>query len=190
MFKIHVNDGINEMPTDDICYIIAKEGIFLKKKMGIMDSIAPVDNISILESVSASAQMHILPIPATMFAKVIDFFGQVYDKYRGECIVLLFYNEETQKYKIIPPQQKVSAGSLEYNRSMTIEGYTMIGDIHSHGSMSAFHSGVDDDDEKSFDGLHITIGNANHAEISLSGSIVANGYRFMVDPMDYITGIK
>lgn len=190
MFKVHVNDGSTEIPKDDICYIVAKEGIFLKKKMGIMDSIAPVDNISILESVSASAKMHIPPIPATLFAKVIDFFGKVYDEYRGEAIVLLFYNEETQKYRIVPPSQKVSGASLDYNRSITIENYTMIGDIHSHGSMSAFHSGTDDDDERSFDGLHITIGNANSDEVSISGSIVANGYRFMVDPADYVAGIK
>lgn len=190
MFPVFVNDGTKEMPKDDICYIVAKEGIFLKKKMGIMDSIAPVDSISILESVSAKAQMHIAPIPATLFAKVIDFFAQVYQEYRGEAIVLLFYNEETQKYKIIPPAQKVSSASLDYNRSITIEGYTMIGDIHSHGSMSAFHSGIDDDDERSFDGLHITVGNANNDEVSLSGSIVANGYRFMVDPVDYVNGIK
>ena len=32
MFEIFINDGTKEMPTDDIFYIIAKEGIFLRKK--------------------------------------------------------------------------------------------------------------------------------------------------------------
>jgi len=73
MFKIHINDGTKEMPTDDIFYVIAKEGIFLKKKLGVMESLAPVQNISILESVAKSARMHIPPLPARSFAKVIDF---------------------------------------------------------------------------------------------------------------------
>lgn len=190
MFKVHVNDGQSEMPSDDICYIVAKEGIFLKKKLGIMESIAPVKNISILESVSASARMNINPIPAATFAKVVEFFREVHRQYTSEAMVLLFYNEETGKYRVLPPKQSVTYGGIDYDRNLTIEGFTMVGDIHSHGSMSAFHSGVDDSDEDSFDGLHITVGNVADEEFSLSGSIVSNGYRFMVDPEHYVLGIR
>jgi uncharacterized protein YbaR (Trm112 family) len=56
--------------------------------------------------------------------------------------------------------------------------------------MSAFHSTTDDADEKSFDGLHITIGNVDEAFVSISASIVSNGTRFMVDPDEYIDGVK
>jgi PRTRC genetic system protein A len=190
MFKVYVNDGSEPLPEDDICYIVAKEGIFLKKRAGVMESIAPVQNISILESVASTARMHINPIPAQSFAKVIHFFREVYNKYRAEAIVLLYYNEETGKYKIVPPEQKVTGASLNYDRNLTIDGWTMIGDIHSHAGMSAFHSGTDDSDEESFDGLHITLGNMNSDDISISGSIVANGHRFMIDPEDYVLGIK
>jgi hypothetical protein len=41
------------------------------------------------------------------------------------------------------------------------DGYRVMGTIHSHSNFSAFHSGVDDNDEENFDGLHITIGNVN-----------------------------
>jgi len=190
MFKVFVNDGSEEMPTDDIFYIVSKEGIFLKKTMGIMDSIAPVKNISILESVSTMARMNIPKLPAGSIGKVIEFFKAVYQEHYGEAIVLLFYNEETKKFKFVPPHQKVTAASLDYNRGITIEGWTMIGDIHSHAGMSAFHSGVDDGDEESFDGLHITFGHMRDDDISISASIVVNGHRFMIEPMDYISGIK
>lgn len=189
MFTVHLNDGSQEIPADDICYIVAKEGIFLKKKLGVMESIAPVKNISFLESVATMARMNINKIPAMSAAKVISFFREVYQTYYGEAIVLLFYNEQTGRYRIVPPKQKVTSGSLDYDRLITIEGYTMIGTIHSHAGMSAFHSGIDDDDEKTFDGLHITFGNMRDEEISVSASIIANGYRFMVEPEDYIAGI-
>jgi len=190
MFKVVINDGTQELPDDDIYYIVAKEGIFLKKKMGVMESIAPVKNISILESANTMARMYINPIPAQTGAKVLEFFKAVYDEYRGEAIVLLFYNEATGKYRVIPPHQKVTAAACDYNRGITIEGWTMIGTIHSHANFSAFHSGTDDDDEKTFDGLHITYGNVKSDEFSLSASIVANGHRFMVNPDDYMLGLS
>jgi len=189
MFKVVVNDGSQELPNDDIYYIVAKEGVFLKKKLGVMESIAPVKNISILNSVNTMARMYINPIPAQWGAKIADFFKAVCQEYHGEAIVLLFYNESTGKYKIVPPTQKVTAGACDYNRGITMDGYTMIGDIHSHARMSAFHSGTDDNDEKTFDGLHITFGHVLDDEISISASIVANGHRFIVTPEDYMLGL-
>ena len=190
MFKVIVNDGSKKLPDDDVFYIVAKEGIFLKKKLGVMESIAPVKNISILNSVDTMARMYINPLPAQWGAKIADFFKTVCQTYHGEAIVLLFYNEETGKYKIVPPAQKVTAAACDYNRGVTVDGYTMIGDIHSHARMSAFHSGVDDSDEKTFDGLHITFGHVIDDEISISASIVANGHRFIVEPEDYMMGLN
>ena len=186
MFKVHVNDGETPIPEDDICYIVAKEGIFLKKKMGIMESIAPVKNISILESVNSTARMNIKKIPGGQFAQIVAFFKEVYNKFHGESIVLLFYDEERKVYKIIPPKQKVTAAACEYDKGIVIEGMQMIGTIHSHASMSAFHSGTDDNDEEHFDGLHITIGNVNQEDVSITASIVANGHRFVVQPEEYV----
>jgi len=188
MFNVVLNDG-SPLPDDDICYIIAKEGVFLKKKLGIMESIAPVKNISILDSIAATATMHISRIPGKWLAKTHSFFKEVYRQYRSEAIVLLFYNEETRHHKIIPPTQKVAGASCDYDKGITISGYTMIGTIHSHGSMSAFHSGVDDSDEEHFDGLHITLGHLNDPYPSISASIVANGHRIVVHPSDYIEDI-
>jgi PRTRC genetic system protein A len=189
MFPVFVNDGSQQMPDDDILYIVCKEGTYLKKKLGIMESITPVKTISVLKSIEMMATMHIKPIPGTLFAPVMDFFSKVYEEHRGEAIVLLFYNEEKRVYKIVPPSQEVSASGVDYNRAMTIDGYVMVGDIHSHANFSAFHSGTDDADEKSFDGLHITIGNNGSPDVSISASIVSNGQRFIVQPNDYINGI-
>jgi len=189
MFPIVINNGVNQMPESDIYYVVGKEGIFIKKKLGIMESLSPVKNISILESVQATAKMHIAKIPALMTAKIANFFTDVYKEHFSEAVVLLFYNEEKKHYKIIIPSQKVSSAGAEYNRSITVEGYQMIGTIHSHANFSAFHSGTDQGDEQSFDGLHITFGNNNEDPISISSSIVANGHRTIVKSEDYLDGI-
>lgn len=190
MFPVYINDeNLTELPEDEIFYIIAKEGIFLKKRVGVMESIAPVQNISILDSIQGQARMHIKKIPGEKFGKVHDFFKKVYEEYHGESIVLLFYDEEKEKYTILPPEQEVSSAKLKYER-FTIDNLLLLGTIHSHGNMSAFHSSVDDKDEKTFDGLHITLGDLKDDEFSISASIVANGMRVMVDPSEYISGIK
>jgi len=190
MFPIVVNDGQSEFPTDDIFYIVCKEGVYLKKKLGVMESIAPVKNISILQSVQTMAKMHIKKIPAKTAQQIINFFKAVYLEHHAEAIVLLFYNQDTKKYKVVCPFQEVSGGAADYNKGVVIDGYDMIGTIHSHAGMSAFHSGVDDADEKSFDGLHITFGNMKDPDISVSASIVANGFRTIVDPRDYINQLE
>jgi len=191
MFKVFVNDGSEKLPTDDIMYIVAKDGIFLKKKLGVMESIAPVKNISILKEIETMARMHITKIPTPMIAKTLEFFRTVNTDIKGsEAIVLNYYNEENGKHKIEAPFQKVSGAALDYTKPASPEGWTMIGTIHSHNTMSAWHSSIDDADEKHFDGLHITIGNVDEEYASISASIVSNGTRFMVDPRDYIDGIR
>lgn len=190
MFKVFVNDGTKEIPKDDIVYIVCKEGVYLKKKTGIMESITPVDGLSHLQPVESMAQMHIEKMPGYMFARVIDFFRKVYEEHRSEAVVLLFYDMENDEYEMVVPVQKVNASYIsEYQRGISVEGMDMIGTIHSHAGMSAFHSGVDDKDEKKFDGLHITIGNLNDEDVSISASIVSNGSRFIVDPEEYINDI-
>jgi DNA-directed RNA polymerase subunit RPC12/RpoP len=186
MFPIFINDGSQKLPDDDIFYVICKEGVYLKKKMGVMESMAPVKNISILESIEATARMHIISIPGPLFAKVMSFFKAIYQEHRSEAIVLIFYDEKNHRYKIFPPYQKVNFGTVDYNKGILLEGWQMIGTIHSHASMSAFHSGTDDSDEASFDGLHITIGDNDDDEVSISASIVANATRFIIDPLEYI----
>lgn len=190
MFKIFTNNGTDKIPDDDIMYIIGKNGLFLKKKIGIIESVVPVKEISFLEDVSVHAKLHIRKIPAVTFARIVDFFKKVYDEYRSESVVVLMYNEETKKYKIRVPFQKVSAADLSYLRVTPTDGYINMCTIHSHAAFSAFHSGVDDKDEEHFDGLHVTVGNVDEENFSVSSSIVINGHRFRVEPSEYIEGVE
>jgi len=189
MFKVFVNDGEEEMPKDDIVYIVCKEGVYLKKKAGIMESITPVKGLAHLESVEKMAKMHIKKIPGYPFAKIVDFFRAVYVEHKSEAVVLIFYDMETDEYEFVIPPQKVSGASADYVKGFSIEGMDMIGTAHCHAGMSAYHSGVDDKDEESFDGIHITIGDMDKESFSISASIVSNGTRFIVDPEEYIKDI-
>ena len=190
MFKIIQLDGKTKIPDDDICYILAKGGTFLKKKVGLIESLTPVKEISILEEVEPYAKLNVPKIPGKTFAKIMMFFKKAYETYKSEAVVLLYYNAKKSAYKIHVPHQKVSGAGVEYTKGISLKDYVQVGTIHSHADFSAFHSGTDDSDEEHFDGLHITIGNNMDEFPSWSTSIVVNGMRFKVCPTEYVEDLE
>lgn len=185
-FKVHIHDGKTPFPDDDIYYIIAKEGIFLKKRLELIESLVPVSKISTLESVKTSIKMHIPKIPMLLFSQAVSFFRYVYNLYSSESVILLFYNKTKQHYKLVVPQQTVSPVFCKYESKIHIPNYLRIGDIHSHANFAAFHSSTDEDDEQSFDGIHITVGDVQSTDVSISVSLVSNGSRCLVEADEYI----
>ena len=190
MINIYVNNGAG-IPDDETCYIIGKDGIMLKKTLELIESLTPVDKISFLEPLPTYARMKIPMMPVRMFANILGFFQEVYDKYKSEAIVLLFFNKSKKSYRVFVPDQEVSPASLKYKTDKTIKDHILIGTIHSHGSMSAFHSGIDVNDEAKFDGIHITIGKVNGKDFfDICGSIAVNGMRVPINPEEYVIGLE
>lgn len=190
MFPIWINDGTSEAPTDPIFYVVAKDGIYLKKTMGHFDTLSKVDGISILGKCESYASLNIAKIKTRQFAQILSLFREVYKKYRAEANVILHYNIKRKRFRIDIPPQGVTGASVSYENGLeTYKGYVRIGTIHSHAGMSAFHSGVDQHDEEGWDGIHITLGRMGDKYFDISCSIMSNKERFMVNPEDYIEGL-
>ncbi len=190
MFNVYVNDGnLKEFPSDSICYIVAKGGIYLKKELDNISSLTKVNKVDCLEELQSYAKLNLPKIPAEKFARIVDFFRKVYDEHRSEGVVILYLNPENKNIRIVVPKQEVGGASADYDADFTVENYERIGTIHSHANFGAFHSGIDTNDEENFDGLHITVGNVADKAVSISSCVVVNGERFKVAPEDYIDGI-
>jgi len=191
MFQIVINDGIQKIPENSVATYIIGDKIYLKKKLGIVESVAPVKKLSFLKPVECYAKLHISKIPEKTIVQIIKFFKKVYEMYNSESVVLLYYNEKKKKFKVFIPFQKVGGASVEYVKNETFKGFILLGTIHSHANFSAFHSGTDDADEQHFDGLHITIGDLDEVgQFSISSSVVSNGFRSKSNPSEYIDGIE
>jgi len=187
MFKVIVNDDNIELPDDDIFYVVGKNGQFIRKNMGLIDALVPVKSISILNNVKPYVRMKIPKIPSKVFTRVVSFFKNVYRLHHSEAVVMLYLETDSKKYYIHVPPQKVSGASVEYERNVSFPGKTLVGTIHSHSNFGAFHSGTDKDDEKGFDGIHITVGNLGEDMYhSVACSLVSNGFRVKVEPEDYV----
>lgn len=192
MFKVYVDDGnLNIDELENICYIVSKNGTFLRKNIGITDALVKVNNISHLNSsVNTFGRINVPRIPQNHFSKIVKFFKWAYEKYNGESVVLIYYNRDLNMFDIYPTDQEVSSASASYTREgLSHTGFLLVGTIHSHANFSASHSSVDNDDELNFDGVHITVGHVNDTYQSISCSVVVNGQRFMYDPNEYIDGV-
>jgi hypothetical protein len=122
-------------------------------------------------------------------AKAIAFFHAVYKRHYTEAAVLLHYSHE-HGWDITVPAQKATSAHVDYKMDERIEGYLCAGTMHSHGYMSAFHSGTDQHDEAEWDGIHITIGNLNkHPLFSMEAEMVVNGCRFILGT-EHLEGVS
>jgi hypothetical protein len=112
------------------------------------------------------------------------YFALVYEEHRSESIVLFHRGVDDNEYTIIVPEvYTASAGHVTYNAHIpqfcsschigstednletcphcetnTMVPFRFYGSMHSHGNMSAFHSGTDDEHELGQQGFHITMG--------------------------------
>jgi len=194
MIPVYYFDKMPEvLPDDDACYIVSKH-IYLKKRSGLIDAMVKVNTIDMGEELPEYAKMNLPKIKAKTFGQVAGFFKMVERKYHAEAGVILNLkthpqNEKLKKIDYTVPHQLVSHGGCKYEIAISPH-YINCGTIHSHCDFGAFHSGTDQNDERYFDGLHITVGHVHQDMISISACVVINGKRIKVKPEDYVEGIQ
>lgn len=182
-----------EFPKQGNYYIVAGNGNFLHKDSGFFQATVPVGCISVLDDFYDEVVESRLPkVPGDIVVRVQRFFSTVVQQYHTEAIVVLYFHPETHQFRVHVPPQTTSDVYLRYRRMRLhhLGGYIPVGTIHSHCDFGAFHSDTDQDDESTFDGLHVTFGNNDRNHITISASVVAHGIRHKIDPLDCLGGIE
>jgi hypothetical protein len=179
MFPVHIKYPGVVIPEKGTCFVIAREGILLRRETSWMHATVPVDSIGVLDSEPIGVQFKVPLITSEVLHQVIAFLRAAYQRYQTEAIALLYYSEE-HGWHIDVPAQKVSRYTISaYDTKLKVPGYVCLGSIHSHADLAASHSGVDQDDEAEFDGIHITFGHChNRFGVSVSAEVAVNGNRF------------
>lgn len=195
MYPIWIKDGKNERPKTRIYYELAANGLYLHKETPFWNATVPVKQISILEKETATIELLLPPIPVPLTRQLAHFFAWAYDIHGTEAMALLWWKEKTQTYTLIAPPQEASVGSVYYEIPTPPPGLRLMGSFHSHNSMREFHSGTDQCDEKSFDGIHGTFGRFSSSykknnAFGLSVQAVVNGTRFPLEPVQWLMGLE
>lgn len=167
MFIIESEADIQETDAESICYLIASNGVFIRKQNIVFDIVQPHfkptnDRAKIGGLLELKTRcMYRLPnFNDITYRTILSFFRLVYEKFdKSEAWVYLGYNPATKQFKVIPVKQEVAPSAAHQLESPEVpDGFKLVGTCHSHGDMSAFHSGADDKDQSDFDGIHITFG--------------------------------
>jgi PRTRC genetic system protein A len=183
MFPVYLKEDGFEEPGDPIYYLVTRDGLFQVKRTPLFHAKTKVRGLSWLASEREGARLQLPPIPAALLAEIVGFFREVFRVHRAEAVVLPYFNQEARRYEAKIPKQQVAGGHCRYEIGPTPAGLFRVGTIHSHASADAFHSELDDEDERHDDGLHVTIGNLD-GEVSVVCSLVVDGRRFPLEPSE------
>lgn len=139
-------------------------------------------------------------IPAELWAKWIKLCFYYVDKVQS-CVEvsmrILRSESDPSVYRFLVPRQKVCGASVRVDSfdeaidldtgeeitSYPPEGWIPVGSSHSHNTMQAFFSGVDDKYELGDPGIHIVVGSIDtkNMKYTMAASVVGSGRRFLVE---------
>lgn len=136
-----------------IAYIPAQDGkVYEMRRNEIGMFIAPSQRIAELEDIRAGFQMSLPRLPAPLIAQIIAFFRRVCVEYSRdlEALVNVLWDRQMCEYVLHVPPQKIDAMSVKTDLSQQPDPtrYLHVMDVHSHNTMSARFSKVDDRDEQ------------------------------------------
>lgn len=178
-----------EIPEgEDFCYIVARDGFYLKKSNHFYGCVVKVKSIPDLPELEESLVLRqgMPKIPYSLVEEAIAFFRAVFNEYNSEAAALLVFDNHEKQWSIRPVKQRVSSASVEYGTG-AVSG--VCGTIHSHCNMGAFFSCTDDKDDSQTDGFHIVVGNINSDRPDIAASVSVNGARFNCEPGHLIDGL-
>ena len=136
--------------TKPIVMIPARDGrIYEMRKTSVGTFTAPADFLPEFPEVHSGFQMNLPKIPMHILMFIINFFEKLSDRFELEALVHILYDTVHGKYTIRVPQQELTHTSV---RSVMEEEYPEhllhVMDIHSHNTMPAKFSEIDNRDEK------------------------------------------
>ncbi|MGH7819470.1 MAG: hypothetical protein ACREQ9_06845 [Candidatus Binatia bacterium] len=185
-------------PVAAIYYEVAANGVFQIRESEIYRAVTREEGrIPGLLPATEELELKLPRLPASLVEEVLGFFHAIYRRYRGEAIVILFYEPKTREFRVAVPRQSLPGRrtadgrwraryAVRYCAVPRPPGFLRLGSIHSHADLPASASEIDCEDEEWEDGLHVVVGDFDRADVSLSAAFVANRVRFRLRPEDVL----
>lgn len=135
-----------------------------------------------------------------IWPEVLAFFRWTNDTMRSESQVRLFVNRVEQRWVAWAFPQRANGGMSAKELTETDAGYEKTieqraqfpdpdwyywGTVHHHCNMSAFQSSVDQENERSQDGIHITVGNLNSPMYDLHARLYIDKFKLVFNLSDF-----
>lgn len=163
-------------------YVVASNGTFVVKKTQFGKITVKVKEVPYLPEMQIGFQLELPKVPYRLFLEAYSFFKFVTLDTHDEAALVLYWNTETEEYEHLCPEQTVSGAAVKFGEDkdyllrMIDAKYIRVCELHSHNTMSAFHSGTDDNDEI-FDCSFLVFGKLDTATPEHLFSYAASGVR-------------
>lgn len=148
--------------------------------------ITPVSGCELLSEVQAGFIPALPRIPSELLMQILAFFRHfVQNGTENEALLNIYWDKENQEFIVDAPEQVVTKISVDSQLSEKFAGerYIHYMDIHSHNTMNAFFSPVDDHDEKATR-LYTVVGRLDGGMPEVKTRI-SNGGKFLeIDPAE------
>ena len=109
-----------------------------------------------------------------------------------EALVLLYWDRENEEFVPVVPKQRASKATVHANLAANCaideDRYLLYADIHSHNSMAAKFSAIDDRDERA-SRLYIVIGRLDRFYPDITARVSCGGTYLEIDPDLVVEGI-
>lgn len=165
LMEVIVANGEELPPPELPYYVFAQEGLFIHKKTEIGRVIVKAREIPYTVASIGEDKNGVFfwtgdKIPGHIIGQATAFFRRIYEKHHTEAEVLIVRHTETGEYRLFIPYQRTSGAGVKsvFEPTHVDPNYMIVGTLHSHCMMNAFHSGTDTGDAADMDGVHFTIG--------------------------------
>jgi len=176
---------INLIPSSD-------GRIYELRKTELGEFVVPKDKIADFSEVRAGFTPALPLIPRELMGQLISFFRRfMSEKGEFEAMALVYWDRQEEKYVLHIPKQTASKAYLSFRLEegeLSEDRYLRYADIHSHNSMAAKFSPVDDADEKATR-LYIVVGRLQRFYPDICARVSCGGTYLEVAPADVIEGI-
>lgn len=167
-----------------ICLVPSQDGqVYELRKNELGEFIAPKHNIKEFSSVRAGFRPALTRIPSALMGRIISFFRYFMDKQEYEALAQIYWDRQEEKFIAHIPKQTVTKASIHADlrgNSLPDDRYLHYADVHSHNSMAAQFSCMDDQDECPT-GIYIVIGRLNHFYPEISARVSCGGTFLEID---------
>ena len=169
-----------------ICTIPCADGrVYELRKNELGEFIAPKDSVIDLGSVRAGFTPALPLVPMELLAQIVSFFRCYMDgREKFEALAHILWDRQEQEFVVRVPAQKVTHARIDADLSKDAypeDRYLHYIDIHSHNSMEAKFSHVDDEDEQATR-IYIVVGRLDKFFPDVTVRMSCGGTYLELDP--------
>lgn|GEM_PF-4244736 len=191
-YRVHCDMTVEELLDDPTItktktMILAGNGLWCLVKNAAFDLLhvyAPISFQAHNTNLEPAWRLHIPKLPGSLVSQILAFFRHYTLREKmnkvTEAMAQVYWDNNTREYFINVPHQEVSGAAVHFKFDLNEprcfqEGVFKVFDIHSHNTMGAFFSNIDDRDERDSDQFFGVIGTITESSHSWKWRFGVNG---------------